>query len=109
MTDKEVADAEDVNGNVNSPAEAERPDSAPDTHEVSEPTAEEEEDEDVPSEDSIREAEVAQALQAQDHLIELLDRIEAVQAEHEKLTGEKKFLEDYIGNLVSMQQVSIKR
>ena len=68
-----------------------------------------EEEEDVPSEDSIREAEVAQALQAQDHLIELLDRIEAVQAEHEKLTGEKNFLEDYIGNLVSMQQTSIRR
>lgn len=66
-------------------------------------------DEEVLSEDGIREKEVAEALAAQEHLIDLLDRIEGVQAEHEKLTGEKKFLEDYIGNLVSMQQQTTRR
>lgn len=36
----------------------------------------------------------------QDSLTALLDRIEEVQADHEKLSGEKSFLEDYIGNLM---------
>lgn len=43
---------------------------------------------------------VQDILGLQDGLRLLLDRIESVQQGHEKLTGEKKFLEDYIGNLM---------
>lgn len=43
---------------------------------------------------------VTEILVLQDGLASLLQRIEGVQADHEKLTSEKKFLEDYIGNLM---------
>lgn len=39
-------------------------------------------------------------LSMQEGLDSLLERIESVQSDHTKLTGEKQFLEDYIGNLM---------
>lgn len=42
-----------------------------------------------------------QALEMQQGLAALLERIQAVQAENNKLEDENKFLQDYIGNLMS--------
>lgn len=39
-------------------------------------------------------------LELQEGLSALLDRVEGVQADHAKLSSEKKLLEDYIGNLM---------
>lgn len=53
------------------------------------------------AEDSVRhDLSMEEILSMQEGLDSLLERIESVQSDHTKLTGEKQFLEDYIGNLM---------
>ncbi|BFZ53375.1 hypothetical protein PYCC9005_000398 [Savitreella phatthalungensis] len=62
-----------------------------------------------PTEESIKEAEINEILTLQKELLDHLDQMDTVQSRIEKLSNEKRFLEDYIGNLVSMQQTGKRR
>jgi len=47
-----------------------------------------------------------QAKTLQESLLALLDRVDKVREEHEKLEGENKFLQDYIGHLMQTSKIT---
>jgi hypothetical protein len=42
-------------------------------------------------------------------LLALVDRVESVKSEHDKLEGENKFLQSYIGELMSTSKITAKK
>jgi short coiled-coil protein len=42
----------------------------------------------------------------QESLLALLDRVDKVREEHDKLEGENKFLQDYIGHLMQTSKIT---
>lgn len=57
-------------------------------------------------EESAREALVQQAKALQDSLLHIVDRVESVKSEHEKLEGGNKFLQSYIGELMQTSKLT---
>ncbi|KAF3273982.1 hypothetical protein TWF173_010575 [Orbilia oligospora] len=47
-----------------------------------------------------------QAKLLQESLLALLDRVDKVREEHDKLEGENKFLQDYIGHLMQTSKIT---
>jgi hypothetical protein len=47
-----------------------------------------------------------QAKALQSSLLALVDRVETVKSEHDKLEGENKFLQSYIGELMSTSKIT---
>lgn len=47
-----------------------------------------------------------QAKELQESLLALLDRVDKVKEEHDKLEGENKFLQDYIGHLMQTSKIT---
>ncbi|KAI9805797.1 MAG: hypothetical protein M1825_000411 [Sarcosagium campestre] len=47
-----------------------------------------------------------QARALQERLLALVDRVESVKSEHDKLEGENKFLQSYIGELMSTSKIT---
>jgi len=47
-----------------------------------------------------------QAKELQESLLALLDRVDKVREEHDKLEGENKFLQDYIGHLMQTSKIT---
>ncbi|KAF2858103.1 hypothetical protein K470DRAFT_222001 [Piedraia hortae CBS 480.64] len=60
----------------------------------------------TPLSDAERATFIAQATALQENLRKLIDSIEAVKLEHEKLRGENKFLQSYIGELMSASKIT---
>lgn len=50
-----------------------------------------------------------QAKLLQESLLALLDRVDKVREEHDKLEGENKFLQDYIGHLMQTSKITGSR
>lgn len=53
-----------------------------------------------------RQALIEQAKQLQASLMEIVDRVEVVRSEHEKLEGGNKFLQSYIGELMQTSKLT---
>lgn len=53
-----------------------------------------------------RQALIEQAKQLQASLLEIVDRVEIVKSEHEKLEGGNKFLQSYIGELMQTSKIT---
>ncbi|KAF1955338.1 hypothetical protein CC80DRAFT_386338, partial [Byssothecium circinans] len=53
-----------------------------------------------------REALIEQAKALQASLLEIVDRVEIVRSEHEKLEGGNKFLQSYIGELMQTSKIT---
>ncbi|KAJ4337711.1 hypothetical protein N0V87_004459 [Didymella glomerata] len=53
-----------------------------------------------------RQALIEQAKQLQASLMEIVDRVEVVKSEHEKLEGGNKFLQSYIGELMQTSKLT---
>ncbi|EON67222.1 hypothetical protein W97_06475 [Coniosporium apollinis CBS 100218] len=53
-----------------------------------------------------RQAMIEQAKQLQASLLEIVDRVESVRSEHEKLEGGNRFLQSYIGELMQTSKIA---
>ncbi|KAF2205326.1 hypothetical protein GQ43DRAFT_36225 [Delitschia confertaspora ATCC 74209] len=53
-----------------------------------------------------RQALIEQAKQLQASLLEIVDRVETVRSEHEKLEGGNRFLQSYIGELMQTSKIT---
>ncbi|KAJ9648230.1 hypothetical protein H2201_001517 [Coniosporium apollinis] len=53
-----------------------------------------------------RQALIEQAKQLQASLLEIVDRVESVKSEHEKLEGGNRFLQSYIGELMQTSKIA---
>jgi len=56
--------------------------------------------------ESAREALLQQARELQDSLLQIVERVETVKAEQEKLEGGNRFLQSYIGELMSTSKLT---
>lgn len=56
--------------------------------------------------DDARAALEEQANTLQSNLLEIIERVDSVKEEHEKLEGGNKFLQSYIGELMSTPKIS---
>jgi len=57
-------------------------------------------------EEGLRQNMIEQSKQLQASLLSLVDRVESVKAEHEKLEGGNKFLQSYIGELMQTSKIT---
>jgi hypothetical protein len=57
-------------------------------------------------EEGARQALIEQAKQLQASLLSIVDRVETVRNEHEKLEGGNKFLQSYIGELMQTSKIT---
>jgi len=56
--------------------------------------------------ESARQALIQQAKELQDSLLEIVDKVESVKSEHEKLEGGNRFLQSYIGELMQTSKIT---
>jgi hypothetical protein len=57
-------------------------------------------------EESARQALIQQAKALQESLLQIVDRVESVKNEHEKLEGGNRFLQSYIGELMQTSKLT---
>lgn len=57
-------------------------------------------------EEGLRQNMIEQSKQLQASLLNLVDRVESVKAEHEKLEGGNRFLQSYIGELMQTSKIT---
>lgn len=53
-----------------------------------------------------RQALIQQAKELQDSLLQIVDKVESVKSEHEKLEGGNRFLQSYIGELMQTSKIT---
>jgi hypothetical protein len=56
--------------------------------------------------ENARQALMDQAKQLQESLLEIVERVESVKSEHEKLEGGNRFLQSYIGELMQTSKLT---
>jgi len=56
--------------------------------------------------ESARQALIQQAKELQDSLLQIVDKVESVKTEHEKLEGGNRFLQSYIGELMQTSKIT---
>jgi len=56
--------------------------------------------------ESARQALIQQAKELQESLLQIVDKVESVKTEHEKLEGGNRFLQSYIGELMQTSKIT---